>query len=113
MKNIYAIILFLLFSTCLYAQKTWAQPGSTVEFKIIKFYPNPATVNITFDIQKPIEKGCTIQIYSILGNKVMTIPVTSNHVYANISELFRGVYVFHLRNAAGKIIESNKFQVNK
>ncbi len=112
LKHFITILAFFLVSTCMYAQKTWAQPG-TVDYKVVKFYPNPASNFITFDIQRPIERGYTIQILSFLGRKVLTVQVNNNKVTANLSELNRGVYVFQLRDQLGKIIESNKFYVNK
>ncbi len=37
--------------------------------RIVKFYPNPATSYITFDIQKESDKNYTFQIYNMLGKK--------------------------------------------
>jgi hypothetical protein len=112
LKQFITIIAFFLVSTCMYAQKGWAQPGA-VDYKIVKSYPNPAVNFITFDISKPIERGYNIQVLSFLGRKVLTVQVTANKVTVNISELNRGVYVYQLRDQAGKIIETNKFYVSK
>ena|ERR1700709_265909 len=83
------------------------------ESKVVKFYPNPASDVITFDINHVVEKGYTIQIYNFLARMVKTVPISSTHVTIAISELYRGIYIFQLRDKNGAIIESNKFQVNK
>ena len=111
MKNIFTILVFSLFTTCGFAQKSWAQ-GNT-ELKIVKFYPNPATTYITFDIQRSLERGAVIQIINCLGRRVITAAVTGTKFTVQLDNLFRGLYNFQLIDKNGKIIESNKFVVNK
>lgn len=79
----------------------------------VRFYPNPAVNFITFEIKEPVDRGTTIQVYSFLGRKVASVPVNSQKVSVNVSDYFRGVYVFQLRSPNGKIVETNKFQVNR
>ncbi|MEO7311025.1 MAG: T9SS type A sorting domain-containing protein [Chitinophagaceae bacterium] len=110
MKNFITIFIFSLLTTCAFAQHSWAQ-GST-EVKIVKFYPNPATSFITFDIQRQVEKGYVIQIYNCLGRRVISVVISSNKVTVPLENLFRGLYIFQLRDKNGSIVESNKFQVN-
>ncbi len=111
MKNLFTIFIFCLFTTCAFAQKGWGQGGT--EFKVVKFYPNPATSFITFDIQRPIEKGFVIQIYNCLGRQVISVVVSSSKVTVPLENIFRGLYIFQLRDKSGAIIEGGKFQVNK
>lgn len=88
-------------------------PNNTDEGKVVRFYPNPASDVITFDINHVVEKGYTIQIYNFLARMVKTVSISSNHVSVSVTELYRGVYIFQLRDKNGAIIESNKFQINK
>ena len=111
LKNLLTIFTFCLFTTCAFAQKGWGQGGT--EIKIVKFYPNPATSYITFDIQRQVEKGFVIQIYNCLGRRVISVNISSNKVTVPLESIFRGLYIFQLRDKNGTIVESNKFQVNK
>lgn len=114
MKSIVTILLFWALTTIdLQAQKPWPVPDKEESQPMVRFYPNPAVNFITFEFQKPIEPGSSLQIFSFLGRPMATVPVNSQRVTVNISEFFRGVYVFQLRNPSGKILETNKFQVAK
>jgi hypothetical protein len=111
LKKFFTILFFTCITACSLAQKSWAQ--TTTEEKIVKFYPNPAISYITFDIQRPVSTGYVIQIYNFLGRRVLAVSVSSNRVTVPLDNLFRGVYIFQLRDKEGNIIESNKFQINK
>jgi hypothetical protein len=104
-------LFFTLACTCSFSQKNVGQ--NSAEEKIVKFYPNPASDVITFDINHVVEKGYVIQIYNFLGRQVLVVPITSNHFTVTLKDFFRGPYVFQLRDKNGVIIEANKFQVNK
>lgn len=84
----------------------------TVQAKVMRFYPNPATNFIYFEITKPIQKELTLQVYNFIGKKVYESHNISQKTTIPLSEFFRGVYIFQLRDKAGRIIESGKFQVN-
>lgn len=79
--------------------------------KIVKFYPNPATTNITFELPKG--SSYALQIYNFMGKKVFEIKNTGTTNQVNLNDFNRGVYIFQLRDNAGKIVESGKFQVSK
>lgn len=79
--------------------------------KIVKFYPNPATTSITFELPKG--SSYTLQIYNFMGKKVYEIKNTAVSNLIDLNNFTRGVYIFQLRNASGKIVESGKFQVSK
>ena len=81
--------------------------------KILKFYPNPATTFINFEFQKSYDRYYTLYIYNFLGKKVFEITNVSVANQVNLTDFTRGVYIFQLRDKAGKIIESGKFQVSK
>jgi hypothetical protein len=80
----------------------------------VRFYPNPATSFITFeDFSKKYDKNYTIQLFNFLGKKVYEFSLADQKNVVNLSDFFRGIYVFQLRDPSGKIVESGKFQVNK
>lgn len=80
----------------------------------VHFYPNPATSIITFeDFSKKYDKNYTIQLFNFLGRKVYEFNLTDQKNVVNLSDFFRGIYIFQLRDPSGKIVESGKFQVNK
>ena len=42
--------------------------------KIVKFYPNPATSNINFELQRALDKSYSLQIFNFMGKKVLELP---------------------------------------
>lgn len=102
-----------LFATTSYAQTSRTSPTSGVNDRIIKLYPNPATTNITFDLQKGYEKGMSIQIFSFLGKKMTDVANASPKTTIDLADYNRGLYMYHLLDASGKLVESGKFQVTK
>jgi len=83
------------------------------EGKVIRFYPNPAISQITFDFQKKFDKTYSLQIYNFLGKKVYEAPAVDQKTIINLSDFFRGIYIFQLKDQTGKIIETDKFQISK
>jgi hypothetical protein len=108
--------LFIAF-TSLAAQaqppKADAPPVFDAKVRIIKFYPNPAVSVISFEFQRPLDRGYTLQIFNFLGKKVFERNMLSQKNDVPLTEFYRGVYIFQLRDKSGKIIESGKFQVAK
>jgi type IX secretion system substrate protein len=98
---------------------TWSKaqfkPGFELndQAPILRFYPNPATTVITFDFQKPYDRGYSIQIYNFLGRKMYEQVNISDHTTINLTDFTRGVYIYQLLDRSGKIVESGKFQVSK
>lgn len=79
----------------------------------VKLYPNPATSYITFDLQSNFQKGMSIQVFHFLGKKMYELQNVGEKTTINLGEYNRGVYIYHLRDQNGKLIESGKFQVSK
>ena len=80
----------------------------------VRFYPNPATSIITFeDFSKKYDKNFTIQLFNFLGKKVQEFTLADQKNIVNLSDYYRGIYIYQLRDPNGKIVESGKFQVNK
>ena len=84
-----------------------------IQTSILRFYPNPATTVITFDFQKEFDKGYSIQVYHILGRKILEQTNIADHTTINLTNFTRGVYVYKLFDKTGKLVESGKFQVSK
>lgn len=112
MKYIY-LILLLTFSVFAQAQggKNAESPTEMAQVKVVKFYPNPATTVINFELLQRTEKNLTLQVYNFMGKKVFEAVDIDQKVIISLSEYFRGVYIYQLRDRSGKIVESGKFQV--
>lgn len=82
------------------------------QVKIVKFYPNPATSFINFEFPENIDRTYILEIYSFTGRKIVELPVSDNRISLTFNnDFYRGIYVFHLRDKSGKIIDVGKFQV--
>jgi hypothetical protein len=79
--------------------------------KPIKFYPNPASATINFDFQRGYDQSYALQIFNFLGKKVYETKNLSARNNINLSDYFRGIYFFQLRDRNGMLVESGKFQV--
>lgn len=84
-----------------------------VPVKLVRFFPNPATSFINFELQKSANETYTFQVFNFLGKKVMDLPQVSNRTQVDLTNYTRGFYIFQLKNNSGKVIESGKFQVEK
>lgn len=114
MRRILTILsIILLIATQSQAQSARTTPASIATDRIIKLYPNPATTNITFDLQKGYERGLSIQVYSFLGKKMYEGQNIPSKVMIDLADFNRGLYMYHLIDNSGKVIESGKFQVTK
>lgn len=83
-----------------------------VTVKVQRFYPNPATQYIQFEFDKSVDKTFSLEIYNFMGRKMSSASI--NNAKATIyfdDHYYRGLYIFQLRDASGRIIESGKFQV--
>ena len=115
MRLIYTLSFILLLSITAKSQERTtptSPPGEPVA-KIVKFYPNPATSFITFDFQRGYDKTYTLQIFNLPGKKVHEVTEVSPKTVVNLTDFFRGIYIFQLRDKAGRLIEAGKFQVSK
>lgn len=114
LKRFLPILIFiLLIATHSQGQSSRNTPGTETSDRIIKLYPNPATTYITFDLQKGYERGMSIQIYSFLGKKMTEVSNAPQKSTIDLNDFNRGLYMYHLLDASGKVVESGKFQVSK
>ncbi len=95
-----------------YAQKP-ELPSRETPNVVSRTFPNPATSFITFEFKDQVEKGSTLTIYSFLGRKMSVLPVNNTRITVSLNEYFNGIYVYHVRDAKGRILATNKFQVVK
>jgi Secretion system C-terminal sorting domain len=79
----------------------------------VKFYPNPAISQITFDFPKTFDKSYTFQIYNFLGKKIFEQKNLPLKTTVELSQYFRGIYIFQLRDKTGKVVEAGRFQVSR
>ena len=101
-------ILFTLTSQGQESRGPVQDPG-----KLVKFYPNPATSYITFDLQKNYQKGLTISVFNFLGKKISETPNVNERTTVQLTDYSRGVYIYYLTDATGKVLDTGKFQVSK
>ena len=113
MKKIFYILLFtVLFSSGSFAQNKVAA-ATDVAVKFMRFYPNPAISVINFEFQKGFDKYYTFQVFNFIGKKVLDLKTVTPKINIPLTDFYRGVYIYQLRDRSGKIIDSGKFQVVK
>lgn len=111
--------LFYLFILMVFGSVTTVKSQSRLpgfpdpEPTSVRFYPNPASSFITFDLLKNYGKNYSIQVFNFLGKKVYEFSAADQKTFVNLTDFFRGIYIFQLKDPNGKIVESGKFQVNK
>ncbi len=115
LRRILPIISFiLLMAVQSQGQSSATTPSTVVQDRIVKLYPNPATTYVTFDLQKNYRSGLTITVYNgVLGKKVYESANAPSKLTIDLSDFNRGVYIYHVSDASGRIIESGKFQVSR
>lgn len=104
------ILSFILLFTLQSKSQTNRSPDPAV--RVVKFYPNPAVSQITFDFDQNIDKSYSFQVYNFVGKKVLDLNNVSQKTVVNVTDFYRGVYIFQLRDKTGKMLDSGKFQVS-
>jgi len=107
----YILILIAGFSFSSNAQVKSTFEGTDV--KTVKFFPNPAISFINFEFEKNYDNNFKLEIFNFLGKKVGEIKVSDKKITLPLTDFYRGVYIFQLRDQKGNIVESGKFQVVK
>jgi hypothetical protein len=115
MKIFYALSTILLLSITQAKSQDRSQIPVRGEpsAKIVKFYPNPATSFITFDLQQGDNQSYNLQIFNFIGKKVQEITKVTPKTTVNLNDFYRGMYIFQLKDKNGKVVDSGKFQVSK
>ncbi len=113
MKRIFYILLLIAgfhFSSAAQVKSTFISDN---EVRSVKFYPNPAVSFINFEFQTSAYKSYNLLIFNFIGKKVIELKPAAEKITVPLTDFYRGVYVFQLRDAKGNIVESGKFQVVK
>lgn len=106
------VIAAMMTSGFVYADKT--STNFYPQTKIVKCYPNPAVSVINFEFAADVDKNYVLQIYSFTGKKMTEISLSTNKITVTLNnDYYRGIYIYHLQDKSGRIIESGKFQVVK
>jgi hypothetical protein len=113
LRQILPILLITLFTTFSAIAQDGRTPNPDMAGKVVKTYPNPATSYITFDLQKPNQKGLTIVVYNFLGKKMYEGQNVAEKTTVSLTDFTRGVYIYHLVDQGGKVLDSGKFQVSR
>jgi len=111
MKKCYTLLLLTLFTIASIHASAGEGVGDGM-VKVARFYPNPASAVINFEF-KGTDKTYNIQVFNFLGKRMINQAVTANKLSFSLETFYRGLYVFQLRDQAGNIVESGKFQVVK
>ncbi len=112
--KIFYILLFLVLTIFQgHAQSKPVFTGSEAVKEIVRLYPNPATTLINFDFQNDDYKQYNIQIYSFVGKKVFESTQPTSKTIVNLTDFYRGIYIFQIRDKSGRVVDSGKFQVSK
>ena len=114
MKILYIFSLIILIALPARSQMRTPALVSTepTSNKVLKFYPNPATTQITFNFNADVDKNLSFQVYNFIGKKVYDVPSISPVTQINVNDFYRGLYIFQIRDKTGKIVDSGKFQVS-
>jgi Secretion system C-terminal sorting domain len=104
--------IILLTAVCSQAQVARTSPAIN-DVPVIKSYPNPASSFVAIEFQKGYEKGYEIHVFNSLGMKVGEFKNVAAKSIINLSDYNRGVYIYQVKNAGGKVILSSRFQVSK
>lgn len=73
----------------------------------VKVYPNPASTNLTFDMEN-ISENLNLEIFDITG-KIYKSQKISGITNIDVSDLSKGVYLFYLYNSDGSKLSKGKF----
>ncbi|MEO7119961.1 MAG: T9SS type A sorting domain-containing protein [Ginsengibacter sp.] len=113
MKRIFYILILIVGSHFTSAAQVKSSFITDNTVQVVKFYPNPASNFINFEFVKSQDKPYTLLIYNFIGKKMVELKPTEEKTSIDLTEFYRGVYIFQLRDAQGNIVESGKFQVVK
>jgi len=109
MKIFYILSIILVISTQGKSQ-TRSNPQET-PIRITRFYPNPAVSQITFDFEQSSDKNYSFQIFNFVGKKVYETQNITPKTVVDVTDYYRGVYIYRLEDKSGKVIDTGKFQV--
>ncbi|MBE7173565.1 MAG: T9SS type A sorting domain-containing protein [Williamsia sp.] len=110
MKIFYIFSFILLIALPAWSQERIPAVTEPATAKVLKFYPNPATTQITFTFNADVDRNLSFQIFNFIGKKVYEVQSVTPITNVNLNDFYRGIYIFQLRDKTGKIVDSGKFQ---
>lgn len=114
MRIFYTLSIILLFSFAAESQdRAPSAPDRQPVATVVRFYPNPAVSYITFEFKTAPDKDLSLQIYNFLGKKVYEGNNLNEKTVIDLSDFYRGMYIFQLRDHTGRVLNSGKFQVSR
>ncbi|MDP3394964.1 T9SS type A sorting domain-containing protein [Sediminibacterium sp.] len=119
MKIFYRSILWVFFAigcSCIVVNGNPVDYAAAVnsDNKIQRFYPNPATQYIHFQMDPSVDKSYTLEVFNFMGRKMSSQRVNATKLTIYFDDnYFRGLYIYQLKDRSGRIIESGKFQVSR
>lgn len=111
-RTLYILILIVGISSAGFAQSK-VSLNEDPSPKYLRFFPNPAISVINFEFTNGYDKYFSIEIYNFIGKKVFDTRTVTPKITIPLTDFYRGLYIYQLRDRTGKIIESGKFQVTK
>lgn len=113
LKRIFYILLLTV--GFYFATQAQVKPALPTGFsvKTVKLYPNPAVSFINFEFLKDYDQSYSLEIYNFIGKKVTEIKPSEKKIIVPLTDFYRGVYIFQLKDKQGNIVEAGKFQVAK
>lgn len=112
LRRILPIVSIFLLTTIASQGQSRPVPGQETP-RVLKYYPNPATSFINFEIQPVNGTNLNLYVINFLGKQVHESKITATRTTIDLSSFTRGVYIFQLRDGNGRVVESGKFQVSK
>ena len=80
----------------------------------IRCYPNPATTAVFFELKaRNPQEPAQLRIYNFLGKKVVDVARLTTATRIDLNNFNRGIYIYQLSDARGRVLESGKFHVEK
>lgn len=113
MKQIFYILIFIIGLNFTSLAQNKGTASGEVAAKLIKLYPIPATIAVTFDFVNGYDKSFSFQVYNFTGKIVYELKAPPQKIYLPLTDFSRGFYYYQLRDKNGKLIETQRFLVVK
>jgi hypothetical protein len=112
LKRLLFILSFILLTVV--AASAQVSRSQNQPVKVVRFYPNPATSFINFEFQTQSGlSNYSFKIYNFIGKKIAEFNNITPRTVVNLTDYFRGVYIYQLTDRNGQVLETGKFQVVK
>lgn len=75
----------------------------------LSIYPNPAQDNLNINISKLMDNSLNLEVYDVIGNKILEDNITSLSSQISVSEWNSGVYILKLSSKKTKSFVTKRF----